>query len=102
MGKIKILLVDDHAVVRKGLISLLEDEENLEVVGDRDKIVQVLLNLLGNAIKFTPEAGRIWISFSRRGRHREELLVEVGDTGRGIARDHYELVFREFAQVRFS
>jgi DNA-binding NarL/FixJ family response regulator len=34
MGKIRILLVDDHAVVRKGLISLLEDEENLEVVGD--------------------------------------------------------------------
>ncbi len=34
MGKIKILLVDDHAVVRKGLISLLEDEVNLKIVGD--------------------------------------------------------------------
>jgi DNA-binding NarL/FixJ family response regulator len=34
MGKIRILLVDDHAVVRKGLISLLEDEDHLEVVGD--------------------------------------------------------------------
>lgn len=34
MKKIKILLVDDHAIVRKGLISLLEDEENIEVVGD--------------------------------------------------------------------
>lgn len=34
MMKIKILLVDDHAVVRKGLISLLEDEENIEIIGD--------------------------------------------------------------------
>lgn len=34
MGKIRILLVDDHAVVRKGLISLLEDENNLQIVGD--------------------------------------------------------------------
>jgi signal transduction histidine kinase len=72
------------------------------VYADRDKLKHVLGNLIGNAIKFTPNGGRIWVSFARRGRNAEELLVEVGDTGRGIARDHYELVFREFAQVDAS
>jgi signal transduction histidine kinase len=72
------------------------------VYADRDKLKHVLGNLIGNAIKFTPDGGRIWISFARRGRNAEELVVEVGDTGRGIARDHYELVFREFAQVDAS
>jgi signal transduction histidine kinase len=72
------------------------------VYADRDKLKHVLGNLIGNAIKFTPDGGRIWIGFARRGRNAEELVVEVGDTGRGIARDHYELVFREFAQVDAS
>src|SRR3954463_8614372 len=69
------------------------------IYADRDKIKHVLANLIGNAIKFTPEGGRIWIAFSRRGANDDEVRVEVGDTGRGIAPDHYELVFREFAQV---
>ena len=72
------------------------------VYADRDKLKHVLGNLIGNAIKFTPDGGRIWISFARRGRNGEELVVEVGDTGRGIARDHYDLIFREFAQVDAS
>jgi signal transduction histidine kinase len=72
------------------------------VYADRDKVKHVLANLIGNAIKFTPDGGRIWIGFSRRGRDGKELVVEVGDNGRGIARDHYELVFREFAQVDSS
>jgi two-component system sensor histidine kinase ChiS len=72
------------------------------IYGDRDKIKHVLQNLIGNAIKFTNNGGRVWISLSRRGPREDELLVEVGDTGRGIAREHYELVFREFAQVDSS
>jgi len=72
------------------------------VYADRDKIKHVFGNLIGNAIKFTPDGGRVWIRFSRRGREDEELVVEVGDNGRGISRDHYELVFREFAQVDAS
>ena len=50
----------------------------------------------------SPESGRIWIRFSRRGRNADELVVEVGDTGRGISRGNHELVFREFAQVDAS
>ena len=66
------------------------------IEGDKDKIKHVLANLVGNAIKFTPEGGRVWISVERKAR---EILVEVGDTGSGIAPEHHDLVFREFAQV---
>ena len=68
------------------------------VYADRDKVK----HLIGNAIKFTNEGGRIWIAFARFGRDGEEVRVEVGDSGRGIARNHHELVFREFAQVDAS
>lgn len=64
--------------------------------GDRDKIKHVLANLIGNAIKFTPEGGRVWVAASRSGK---EILVEVGDNGSGIAPENHDLIFREFAQV---
>jgi signal transduction histidine kinase len=83
-------------------IERLNGDDLPPVYADRDKVKHVLGNLIGNAIKFTSDGGRIWIAFLRRGRENEELVVEVGDTGRGIARDHYELVFREFAQVDAS
>ncbi|MEO6209013.1 MAG: ATP-binding protein, partial [Gemmatimonadaceae bacterium] len=71
---------------------------------DRDKVSHILGNLLGNAIDFTLPGGRVWIRCSR-GASTERghvLLVEVGDTGIGIAPEHHELVFREFAQVDAS
>lgn len=70
---------------------------------DREKISHVLGNLVGNAIHFTPAGGRVWIRAERRdGPGGAELLVEVGDTGIGIAPEHHDLVFREFAQVDAS
>ena len=90
------------AAKKRLTIERLNGDDIPPVYADRDKLKHVLGNLIGNAIKFTPDGGRIWIKFSRRGRNAEELVVEVGDTGRGIARDHYELVFREFAQVDAS
>ena len=64
----------------------------------------MLGNLVGNAIDFTPERGRVWVAARERKLDdgRLELLVEVGDTGIGIAPEHHELVFREFAQVDSS
>jgi signal transduction histidine kinase len=90
------------AAKKRLTIERLNGDDIPPVYADRDKLKHVLGNLIGNAIKFTPDEGRIWINFTRRGRNADELVVEVGDTGRGIARDHYELVFREFAQVDAS
>ena len=68
---------------------------------DREKVGHVLGNLLGNAIGFSPPGGRVWMkaTFSP---DRAAALVEVGDTGIGIAPEHHEFIFEEFAQVDAS
>ena len=99
----QVRMLNQPLAAKKHLtIERLNGDDLPPVYADRDKIKHVLGNLIGNAIKFTPDGGRVWIGFSRRGRGAEELVVEVGDNGRGIARDHFELVFREFAQVDAS
>jgi len=96
----QVRLLNQSLAAKKHLtIERLNGDDLPPVYADRDKIKHVLANLIGNAIKFTGEGGRIWIAFSRRGADADEVRVEVGDTGRGIAPDHHELVFREFAQV---
>jgi signal transduction histidine kinase len=64
---------------------------------DGGRIKQVLLNLVGNAVKFTPEGGRIWV----RARVQNEMVcVDVTDTGPGIAVEDQERIFLEFEQTR--
>ena len=72
-------------------------DERLGIVhGDERKVKQILLNLLSNALKFTPEGGRIDVSASL---HDEVAEVSVADTGIGIALADQEAVFEEFRQV---
>ena len=99
----QVRILNQPLAAKKRLtIERLNGDDLPLVFADRDKLKHVLGNLIGNAIKFTPDGGRVWISFARRGRNGDELVVEVGDTGRGIATDHYDLIFREFAQVDAS
>ncbi|HEV2528875.1 MAG TPA: ATP-binding protein [Thermomicrobiales bacterium] len=63
------------------------------VLADRNRIEQVLLNLVHNAIKFTPPGGEIRITARQEGRF---LLVEVTDTGVGIAEDELPRLFERF------
>jgi signal transduction histidine kinase len=99
----QVRILNQALAAKKQLtIERLNGDDLPPIYADRDKIRHVFGNLIGNAIKFTPEGGRIWVAFSRLGRDEEELLVEVGDNGRGIARNHHDLVFREFAQVDAS
>lgn len=90
------------AATKRITIERLNGDDLPPIYADRDKIKHVLANLIGNAIKFTNDGGRVWIQFSRRGANGESVCVEVGDTGRGIASNHHELIFREFAQVDAS
>jgi signal transduction histidine kinase len=92
----------NESLLMKKLISLsVESEPSLPtVMADREKVAHVVGNLLGNAIEFTPSGGRVWVRASRRSNDGPPaILVEVGDTGLGIAAEHHELIFREFAQV---
>ena len=73
------------------------------VWADREKLAHILGNLLGNAIDFTPSGGRVWVhATARHEADRDTVLIEVGDSGIGIAADHHELIFQEFAQVDAS
>ncbi len=87
-------------------------EKNLRVVqsvdtsvpgsvgGDPERLRQILINLLGNAIKFTP-SGKISISVRVAAQERAEitLIFQVSDTGQGIPSGHRERIFEAFTQV---
>jgi signal transduction histidine kinase len=66
------------------------------VRADRGKLDQVLLNLLTNAIKFTPAGGSITVSCAVSA---EQVVILVRDTGVGIAADRLEAIFSPFVQV---
>lgn len=100
----QVLALNESLVAKKGLTIDRKLADSLPLVrGDRDKVIHVLTNLLGNAFEFTPSGGKVWVSVGMELSDADDMvLVEVGDTGRGIAPDHHELIFREFAQVDSS
>ena len=67
------------------------------VQGDRDKLEQILWNLIGNAIKFTPPGGRITVDFQTTP--KGFVQTSVADTGCGIDPGHVEKLFQEFSKV---
>ncbi|PYJ08417.1 MAG: hypothetical protein DMF06_12805 [Verrucomicrobia bacterium] len=70
-----------------------------DVVCDRSRVVQVLSNLIGNAIKFTPAKGQISVSCSLTGAGNKEVRVSVSDTGPGIAPEKIGTIFERFSQI---
>jgi signal transduction histidine kinase len=74
-----------------------ESDPTLVVRADAVKLRQILLNVLGNAIKFTPPAGRIEVSALRTG---NRISIRVSDTGIGIPADKLDRVFEPFFQVQ--
>jgi len=77
------------------------------VYADPEKIEQILTNLIGNAIKFTPEGGRILIaaqSLPHDGTYGygDRVAVSVKDTGIGIPSEHLDAIFEKFHQVESS
>jgi signal transduction histidine kinase/GGDEF domain-containing protein len=118
-GKIELTFED---VALKGLIELIvsslrpqADGKSITIAleipdglpaayGDKDKIEQILINLIGNAIKFTPEEGNILVSAvpfteQREGGVSQKVAISVKDTGIGIPPDQLESIFDKFYQV---
>ena len=66
------------------------------VRADPEKLQQILVNLIGNAIKFTPAGGRVWAECAGQN---GKVEVRVHDTGAGIGPEHLEVIFEPFVQV---
>lgn len=87
----------EAAATKAGIVLKAEIPENLPPVrADRNYLEQVFDNLLGNAIKFSPNGGKITVCIREMG---EYLRVAVSDTGIGIANDQLERIFERFYQV---
>ncbi|HEC04405.1 MAG TPA: PAS domain-containing sensor histidine kinase, partial [Phycisphaerales bacterium] len=74
-------------------LSVETQGDDFTINADRDKIEQVLVNLLDNAIKYTGESGLIEISIVDRG---GEIRLAVSDDGIGIAKEHLDRIFERF------
>ena len=91
-----LTLVRERAGRRGIALHQVVDRRLGQIRGDERKIKQVLLNLLSNALKFTPDGGRVDVQATVSDDMAE---VSVSDTGVGIAPEDQEAVFEEFRQV---
>ena len=102
-------LVSPQAAQRGvALKDTVECDPRVEYWGDPDRVRQILVNLLGNAVKFTPSGGRVSVQCDLAHAAEEGaelsapgpwLRVRVDDTGVGISAEHLRVVWEPFAQV---
>jgi PAS domain S-box-containing protein len=89
-------------LVRKGVGFAVEVGPDLTVRADREKVEQILLNLMSNAVKFTPGGGQVRVEATRSPDDGNQLLLRVRDTGIGIPPEKVNAVFEPFVQVDAS
>lgn len=104
-----ITRVSLNDIVQTSVASLqsLADNKSLQVkanipdslpllFGDRDRLIQVITNILSNAIKFTPQRGRITVAARMENESAPRVVVSVTDSGIGIPPGDLELIFEKF------
>jgi len=84
---------------QKGVILRYSAEQGVWISGDADRLLQVLINLLDNAIRYTPEGGQVACSLRRLATDRNKVEIRVADTGAGIAAKDLPHVFDRFYQA---
>jgi signal transduction histidine kinase len=96
-----------HAHVKSIHIDVELPQSLPAIYGDQEKIEQILTNLIGNAIKFTPDGGKILVSAQPPAHDQKDgdgkaVAISVKDTGIGIPVEHLDAVFEKFHQVEGS
>lgn len=114
-GKIDLIIedvsIDTIATDIKQLFSVVASEKNIEfridqqqgvanqIHTDKQRLLQVIKNLLSNAFKFTPSGGKIIVDFRNVPGRTAEMAISVIDTGIGIAPEKQKLIFEAFQQA---
>jgi PAS domain S-box-containing protein len=102
--------INSAAITAKPLIEKAHLTLNIEiepdlpkVLSDKDRMIQVVTNVLGNSIKFTPEEGHIlvkaWFERGPEAKYPGMVAVSITDSGIGIAAEHHQSIFENFGQV---
>ena len=90
-----------HAVAKQIKLHYLSSEDEWNTSYDPEKFMNILSNLISNAIKFTPEGGNIYVELERSKKNGEEFIeIIVRDTGIGIPKDDQEHIFERFYQAQ--
>ncbi len=92
----KNLLLLKPLAEKKGQALTVSIQQGLSLQADPEKLNQVFINLLDNAIKYTPEQGRITITASQTD---EAVAIEIGDSGIGIPKEDLSRIFERFYRV---
>ncbi|MFZ0964579.1 MAG: PAS domain S-box protein, partial [Terriglobia bacterium] len=86
-------------LAEKAGVTLSLSPHSARIWVDSDRIIQALINLLGNAIKFSPRGRTVWLSATPQ---EDQILFQVKDEGRGIPQEMRESIFERFQQVDAS
>ena len=104
----KLYSADGIQTIQSKLLSYMNDlqvGESLKssivpaVIADQDKIKEVLINLIGNSLKFTPRGGQIVISLEKSG---NMITTRITDTGKGIEKEDLPKLFKKFGLIQGS
>jgi signal transduction histidine kinase len=95
-------IVEEHRLLAEQRNISLHVEisgDNTTIVADRDKLKQIILNLLNNALKYSNEGGKVWINALKEDK---KLIFKIKDNGPGIPEDELQYIFTKFHRVESS
>lgn len=89
-------VMETLAVHKNINIDFVRDDSNPNIMGSHDRVKQLMINLIDNAIKYTPEGGKVRTAIYHDGSY---VYIEVSDTGIGIPKEHIPRLFERFYRV---
>ncbi|HEX4694023.1 HAMP domain-containing sensor histidine kinase [Sphingomonas sp.] len=89
-------LLNVRAAERGVRIDKPQDIDTAPAIGEFKRVLQILVNLIGNAVRYSPDGGMVWV---RTHRDRDTAVIIVADQGKGIAKQEHSRIFEKFERV---
>ena len=97
----RAMVIIEPVAARKNIrLSKELDDKLMDVMADESRIMQILTNLLNNALKFTFEGGEVIVKLGEDPKNSEYVQISVTDTGCGIPKDQIDNLFHRFYQIK--